>query len=443
MKAVYLFFLLLLNTLISYTQTDLAVQIKRQFDSLSSDFIDRVYSPCSISVENIPYIYGDGMSYILEAYLNLYETTHEKDYLIKFINYAICMQENRQDVRGISPNPRWTIDPMMYHDGLICWPMSHFCYLILTQDSLLSAQALPMNATAKYYNNTFNLRFKTYGDVAIWLKNKTIETMDWYTFPSAKNGYKTYWGDNKRCYTPNQNPGRTTRAQAVNMQAGFACALYYLSQTDLHFNGFEKACAIASAYKGNYILKKALIPPNFLLTRKKIPVLQLTNKNAYLWGTNGWRAIPPKEEKGGLNAYEDISHGIQSLFYPLLIQNKLKMNGKFIIDSLDMLRFRNTFVYHVYAGDSLGVPQFHSDIDGDDFVKYDQRFNGINRFDIRCLTWMPLHQFDKDASTTPQLFDIVMRFYTKKVATNEVKITTGMDFLGLAYVVAAQWKKVN
>lgn len=102
-----------------WTQTNATYPIKEQYDKRNTDFVDKGYDPCNICPSNIPGNYGDGMSYVLESYIKMYETTKDKAYLIKFIINSICMQENRQDTRGATSDPRWAYDPSMYLDGLI------------------------------------------------------------------------------------------------------------------------------------------------------------------------------------------------------------------------------------------------------------------------------------------------------------------------------------
>ena len=419
-------------------QSNATYPIKEQYDKHNTDFVDNVYNPCNISPSNIPNTYGDGMSYVLESYIKMYETTKDKAYLIKFIINSICMQENRQDTRGVTSNPRWTYG--MYQDGLIIWPMAHFVHQIIVEEPSLYYLPLPQIPNTKITSNAFGETFNTYGDFAQWLRTRTEQTLGWYTYGNASNSFENYWGDDTRCYTPDQDPSSSTRAQQINQQAGFACALFYFGLTNPNTDYLHKAAKIAIAYKGTYTEKH----PGFLgcatPTSHTHPVLDLQSNNSYVWKGNGWREINCGDVQNGDNDYEDISHGVSTLIYPRAINNRLESNNVMLFDDNDMIRFRNTFSFNVYAGTSSSCPQFHSGVDGDDVINYDSDFNGLNTLKVRTLAWMPFYKFDS-YSSTPDVYDIVMNYYACDILNSISNIASGLDFYGLSEVVAAQWDK--
>lgn len=432
----------------SIAQSNATYSIKEQYDKRQNTFIENgSYNPCNVGSvpKDISDLYGDGMSYVLESYIRMYETTKDKAYLIKFILDAICMHEHRRDVLGIDSDPTWGCKSCcngqicMYHDGLIIWPMSHFVHQVIIEEPSLYSLPLPQITNTKITNNLFGATFNTYGDFAQWLRIRTEQTLDWYTYGNSGNGFANYWGDDTRCYIPTTD--HTDRALVINMQAGFASALFYLGITDPNTDYLHKAVQIAKAYKGTYIEKH---PDIFNLclfpSSHTYPVMDLQSNNSYVWKTNGWREITCNDYKEGKNDYEDISHAIQGLIYPRAIHNRLESNSVVLFDDNDMTRFRNTFSFNIYAGNSSGCPHFHSGIDGDDIVNYNSGFNGLDALKIRALSWMPFYKYDS-YSSAPDVYDIVMSYYVCDILNNINNIESGMDFYGLSEVVAAQWDK--
>ena len=430
--------IILYQSNLCFAQNNATYPIKEQYDKRNTDFVDNGYDPCNISPSNIPDTYGDGMSYVLESYMKMYETTKDKAYLIKFIINSICMHENRQDVLGTTNDPRWGYDPSMYQDGLIIWPMAHFVNQVIIEEPALYSLPLPQIPNTKITSNAFGASFNTYGDFAQWLRVRTEQTLDWYTYGNSNNSFANYWGDDTRCYLPSND--HSDRAQSVNMQAGFACALFYFGLTDPNTDYLHKAAQIAIAYKGTYTEKHPGLLGCLTPTSHTYPVLDLQSNNSYVWKTNGWREITCSDYNNGGNDYEDISHGVQTLIYPRAINNRLESNSVVLFDDYDMIRFRNTFSFNVYAGTSSGCPQFHPGVDGDDVINYESNFNGLDALKIRSLAWMPFYKYDS-YSSTPDVYDIVMNYYACDILNSISNVATGLDFYGLSEVVSAQWDK--
>jgi hypothetical protein len=226
------------------------------------------------------------------------------------------------------------------------------------------------------------------------------------------------------------------------MQAGFACALFYFGLTNPNTDYLHKAAQIAIAYKGTYTEKHPGLLGCLAPTSHSYPVLDLQSNNSYVWKTNGWREITCSDYNSGNNDYEDISHGVQTLIYPRAINNRLESNSVMLFDDYDMIRFRNTFSFNVYAGASSGCPQFHSGVEGDDVINYDSSFNGLNTLEIRSLSWMPFYKYDS-YSSSPDVYDIIMNYYACDVLNSISNVATGLDFNGLSEVVSAQWDKLR
>ena len=421
----------------------ISLNIQQQYDEIVTEFVDVRYNPCNITQKNIPEVYGDGMSYILESYLIMYQSTKDENYLLRFINQVICMQENRQDSRGFSLHPRWAVDPSMYHDGLILWPMCHFINQLTIIDSTLLNHELPQNESTKITTNNFKKTFKTYREFTHWLEERTTQTVDWYIYGNANTDFKNFWADDTRCFTPSQNPKKNSRAQAINMQAAFGCALFYLGEATADKYYLQKARKIALAYKGTREEKQSIGPkfnPCLLKATRNLPVLVLLENNSYIWKSYGWRAVNCGDFQNDDNDFEDLSHAIQTLIFPIAISNRLKNEGKFLFGDAEMIRFKNTLTKNVFAGNVDGCPQFHAAIDGDDTLNYNSYFNGFNSSNIRTLSWMSLADFD-ETNADPKLYEIIMNFYQCSVAGNNKIISAGLDIFGLAHVAAACRKR--
>ena len=421
--------------------------IKEQYDKHQQTLVlNGSLNPCNVNHEPcaISNNYGDGNAFILESYIKMYETTGDKAYLLKFVLDAICMQEHRRDFVGIEYTPSWggyccDGNKCLYHDGNIIWAMSHFIYIIKgefgqTRPGIYNEPLPQLDEIVKAEGQAFfNHYWPTYGDFAEWLQILAEQTLDTYTYGSVN-----WWGDDTRCYLP--TPDHTDRAAQVNLQSGFACALYYFWLTDHgHTDYYDKAISIASAYKGTYCVEIPDILGCLGHYHDYLDVLGISN-SSYLWKHNGWRQ-QNCSEYGGTNDYEDMSHAALTMQFPRAINNKLETGGIKYFDDDDMTLFRNTFLFNIYAGeDENGCPQFHPGIDGNDDINYRTEFNGLNSLKTTSLAWMPFYKYDT-YNPPFNVYDIVMKYYTHDILNNINNIVYGNEFLGLSEVVLAQWDK--
>jgi hypothetical protein len=264
---------------------------KEQYDYLHSKqminsyqgVVNHIYSNNPLS----GYAYGESMGYMLESYLNMYETTGDKAYLIKFINETLRIMAWRNTTYRFSLVGSGNV----YMDGLLLWPMAHFANLVLYQHSYLQSVVIPSNLV-NIQTSTFSPNILpsqsvyTYGYIAHWLIQKQVETID------AVNTY--HWIGNTKGYKKESDDNFPME---INMQAGFGGALLYLGQLSSNVSAYSglnsyltKGAALARLYKSNIYLpdKCNCIPQPYIYNE---PLLRLESNNSYWWYHRGWRIV--------------------------------------------------------------------------------------------------------------------------------------------------------
>ena len=248
--------------------------LKEQFDAYN-DFRASLYSPCTQSPNTDQDAFGDGMSVILEAYINMYQTTKDKPYLYKFIAESLCMIENRHDyaIPLDEDIPRWS--QHMYHNGNIIAGFARFVHFVKIEEPALYSEELYPFAQLTGAND-FALTFTTFGEYADWLQDRCGETIWWF----ITNGY---WDDDYG-FASESSLGVT--ATDVNQQAGFARSLLFIGLTSGETSFLDKAMIIANLYKSNVVINDPCesIPYNE-------PMLLTTSENSYWWYQYMWGII--------------------------------------------------------------------------------------------------------------------------------------------------------
>ncbi len=145
-------FCLTIVALDAYAQSP--VPVKEHFDKIHAVRVDPYQSYAD------PFITGNLLSWVLAAYMRMYQATGDKAYLIKFVNQCVRIQAGRQD--ALHPGnsaypPKWTLESDLacgegdgaiectYFNSLLLYPMSEFVYMVLADDDL-RLQALPDTA---------------------------------------------------------------------------------------------------------------------------------------------------------------------------------------------------------------------------------------------------------------------------------------------------------
>jgi hypothetical protein len=413
---------------------------------------------------NIAGTFGDSYCYILESNLNMYEATRDKAYLIKFIIGAIDVMEHRRDIIGIDPDqPKWGADnientgyPSAYHDGNILRSLCRFVYLVHVQEPQLEVIPLPQiaNINNNFFSINFGQTFLTYGDFANWLSLKADETIVYYLY-----GSNNHWYDNIYClikkpdipvydfphYASDEKP------MEVNKQAGFGAALFYLGTSHPNTDYINKSRTMAGRFKG-YRNDQADCNQNtqggYTATT---PVIEyMAGTDSYKWMGCGWRPQSCEQQEDtdngveGAEDYEDISHLVQTLTFPMTIYDELVDGGNnlYFAGNDEMLKIRNAFTRNIFAGYNVsGCPDFHAGMDGDDIIFYRPAYSGLNTLSFAALNLIALYKFDQ-FGTSPNAYDISMDYYGCAIDNDifaEFTQGGGMYIAGVSEVVKAQW----
>ncbi len=402
--------------------------------------------------------------WIMESYLNLYETTKDKAYLIKFINFSAFAMNKRRDAiaslvsqqNKLFPNdiypPKWTLESdnpeSLYFNTLVTYPMAKFIYLVRSDNDLYEE---PINTNCIHIsdlNSAYDLysapysapTFLTFGDYTNWLGKRIEETL-WYL-----NEY--YWDDNLGHV---KHYGDDVAAE-LNFQSLFATLYLYMyrihTQTNLP-NGFGYY-ALSTSYMYNKLDKLAdLYQGTFLCNNSNtsVNVFCDINEGAYAWGHWGWKNIDCDDY-----LYEDVSHGAMDAIFPMADY----YTGQDFFPTSFYEKFHDTFTKNIYVSES----RFYNTVWGTDdgmteggVINQCDHITTIlgnstsNFFWAEILNWMPLQEWDSPGNT---IYDpLLLHVYKLKnltftaYADYPCRLTNdlgGQSFLGLSQVVKAQWE---
>lgn len=391
-------------------------------------------------------IFGDGLSKVLEGYISMFEATGDKDYLNRFVWQSLCIMRKRHDIHPLSTNknPRWANDPQMYHDGYIIAAFSRFIHNIkFLNPQLIDEPIFQIDEINPNYHslnscncNIFGITFSTYGQYAYWLLERTKETFNWF----VENGY---WC-NKLGFK--QLP-KHINAEVINRESGFVRAALFIGLADNDTILIEKARKISNMYKSNVTFYD---PCNDTLFNQ--PLFRTLPNNSFWWYFNG-RRIPYHScnrwkfpfffsRVPSINRYtlyvEDISHGSISVLAPIDFF-KFLPNSNFT--KQDMIKFRNTFTKNIFVEDNLS----NSGVDGSigRTCIAPTHEEGYRRGSI--FFWAFLTEFDELANSKPNVYNILMEEYAKRLANFNRRpsgywIATNK---GHAELVNAQWQREN
>ena len=402
---------------------------------------------------------GNSESWRLLSFLNLYEATNDKAYLIKFINLTIKIQNARQD--KLHPNnsaypPKWTLDTdndcgknnngieCTYFNSLLIYPMAKFVNMVIQNPGLYNTN-LPLSIVLEEQMQPTST-ILGYGDFALWLGARVEETILYMNIGYWDNAY----GIKKTGKNNDDLPAD------INMQAPYGCALLYMGLTNTNFGyGNNRATflyqaqIIASHIKGNININSCNASYHFPLLRT-----MANNNNSYFWYHRGWRLEKENcflaPDKPSVVKYielvEDVSHGAMDLWFVKAcyeVQLAPCNTCTPYFTSTEMERFRNTFTKNIYYTNATGG-HFHNTVNG-----LDNGFAGGEDCVPYCPTdfywkevtnWMPLYQFD--GNSLPNVYDVLLQHTIGVISpTNTNPIVGGQGFLGLSEVIKAQWDK--
>ena len=387
--------------------------------------------------------FSDRSSWLLLSYINLYESTKDKGYLIKFINHSILCQRYRQD-QAYSPNshpPKWTLEiqsggESTYLNGLLLYPMAKFIFLVMS-DPHLRNSPLPIGQ-----NQTNNL-----------ILTPVLNGMPDYGIPNTQSYFHFAWWLGYRveqslaylnAYRWKNNLGflkdyNSTRASHLNWNSVYASALLYMGLNFLYnplYSNFgfdpdrhlyiQKADIIGQYYHG---LQQIQGGPSR-------PVLIDWFNASYSWMHAGWRNKTINDP----DLQEDLAHGAMDLFFPI----ESFENGTPFFTHYDMGKFKRALTKNIYYTDPLGI-HFRNTVSGSN-CGYDGNHpcpstpTPSDIFWAEVLNWMPLYKFDDNSQ--PKVYDILTAHAGNLLNHPVKKFLSGYQgLLGLSYVVKAQWDK--
>ncbi|HOK37627.1 MAG TPA: hypothetical protein P5538_07620 [Bacteroidales bacterium] len=443
----HIIFILLLNILglQSFSQNTFeSINIKEDFDYYNWDW-PRKYSLYTIDPNKDWNTFGDGLSKVLDGFIDLFIATKDKAYLYKFILQSLCIIENRNDINPYAEarTPKWTeTDQSTYADGYITASFAKFIFLVRVIDSSLINTPLyqfeeldPEKYTENTkYCNFSGIKFNSFGEYADWLEKRTRETIDFFV-------YGGLWDYNRGILQP---PGEEL---VINMQTGFARTLLFLGLSTDNPEYLLMADTLAYLHQSTV---------RFYDRCEKIryenPVFILNPKNdSYWWYHNGWRlaytscrkfSIRRSPSYVGYTKYiEDVSHGKIVMMFPYEYL-KFRQNQNYF-SSTDMRRFRNTFVYNLYDYGNYKIA-----VDGSVGTTYAEEKYNAERLEIikktNAIAFANFAEFDYPDDTL-KVLDITMKEYKEQL--NNLNLTPrwygGQKSLDHAQMVLYQWTYYN
>jgi hypothetical protein len=401
------------------------LSLKEDYDAFTQQLVAN-YKPCTLSTDNDHTVFGDGMAYILDGYLSMYETTGDKDYLYKFMLQSLCMMENRHDFSGISAEPRW--GNLTYEEGNINGIFAKFVHFIKIKNKALDT--IQLHPFPEFSNAVFDVTFETFGDYADWLYLKVDEALSWF----INNGY---WSDNWGFL---EKPN-TTSSLIINKHIGFARAVLFMGLCG-NKNYESKSKTIESLF-----FKEVEFFDRHKIKSYKAPLFIESDNGGYWWYHFGWTEVRKKRKirfkwsKGApsIEKYtsfiEDISHGAIVAMYPL---DQWMNNPNTRFNQLELIKFHKTFTQNVYDGNG----GFFNAVNGTDNPISDNYCTTCphNYHALKSLMYASYAKFDGVVGQD-SVYPILMDYYKKNIDSVSglpAGYCCGMNY-GHAELVGVQW----
>ncbi|MBI3501624.1 MAG: T9SS type A sorting domain-containing protein [Bacteroidetes bacterium] len=403
---------------------------------------------------------GDYYALILLTYLNLYKTTGDKAYLIKFINDCIEIQQLRYDESNQMTGqnvPYWTCYCILdnngdnwaaarYIDGRVIYPMAEFVYMVNYPSSPYYQElhnTIVPAATALISNNNFGINFSNYSFsvFASWLDFKVRETIN---LINAEE-----WGDGGIQKINGDRP------LPANMQSTYAAALLLIGLVENIQDYQDKAFHISQEYKSSidyFRDDNCEFGPSKCFSSDFLEVNAASN--SYYWSDAGWscnqhnHCSTKRCSDCDWHVKEDINHAVFTLIFPRAVYNTGQVWG---FSSDDMVRFHNTLTRNIYVGsNSSQTGFFWANVQGGNDLTSD----GIDQtLDHTAFAYMPFYKFDGLYGSQQSVYDILMPFYSYLLSGYSsasspnhnffMHHAPGTLFYGLSEIVSAQWNKEN
>lgn len=394
------------------------------------------------------YKYPEAVGQLQLGYMQMYRTTKDKAYLVKFINIALrAMAWRRENYHFTDPS---VVGSALYKNGVLLWAWSDFIHLLSVEEPELAqveinedllpipSSTIPGNIIPVAYRSTF-------GTVAQWLLGRSRETLETIL--------ATQWSDDQAL--------GAGIIHGLNQEAVFGAAMLNLGHV---------ASVTGDPTMMSYLDKGALMLRKFRYPSEDdrcacvlgLPVLLNNTNNSYFWYHDGWS----HPRRPGFCIYvdcngasgiahqdldltdrhefmEDISHGVYDMELPRLANlYNVYTGGSEPFTDGDMVKFRNAFTTQI-AQPFQGSWGFCSGVYGCDALVGVYEGHGFNYYRKDAMAWMFLHEWDEAAGAEPGpgVYEILTTFYTSDLYQHPIEITSGFAYWGLAQLVAAQWER--
>ncbi|MEZ4756918.1 MAG: hypothetical protein R2817_08835 [Flavobacteriales bacterium] len=395
------------------------------------------------------YKYPEAVGQLQLGYMQMYRTTKDKAYLVKFINIALRAMAWRRENYLFTDGTIY--GSTLYKNGVLLWAFSDFIHLLSLEEPELQSsplvETLLIIPTSTIPENIIPVAARsTYGSVAQWLLARSRETLD--------HILASHWSEEEVLRGGDVIKG-------LNQEAVFGSAMLNLG-------------SIAASTGNNdmlgYLEKGALMLRKFRNQGEDdrcncilgLPVLLNNTNNSYYWFHDGWShslrdgicfyidcdgatgiANNERDLSSRHEFMEDISHGVYDMELPRLsnIYN-IYTGGSEPFTDIDMIKFRNAFTTQI-AVPYQGSWGFCSGVYGCDALVGVDEGVGFNYYRKDAMSWMFLHEWDDaiGAEPGPGVYEILTTFYSTDIFPNPIDITSGFTYWGVAQVVAAQWER--
>lgn len=378
---------------------------------------------------------------ILQSYLRMYETTHDKAYLNKFIKHSYGIQLRRSS----TPADWFPIigqDQRMLYGGSLLNPMAEFVYIVKSDNNLSNTNLLPGLIPSSLSNPTQTIL--GYGDYANWLQGRVAQSLDYFisdfwlddedVFTNSAFSSFTF-GQNSFCSSGVNPCVNCPKWAAINFQAGYAASLFYIGNVDPLYTDYTA--------KAEHIV-----------THFKNLVIEYYPNQSYTWfhNENQWHC--------GNLFREDVTHGSMDIQIPLVAY---KLYGNGLYQPSEMNKFAHTFTYNIW--DRNNNQGFRNNVYGTNMDCSDDQSlctgsilieNGPSNFygPGEVLGWMPLYTFDDFGAEPDDIYTVLITQAVKLLnddpsaflpdnycASTTHNLSGAQSMCGLSEVTKAQWDK--
>lgn len=426
-KVSQLLVLLVTMLSISYSQSETCKYVEL-YDQLYHNLVEQRYKVLDTNNKRKSDVYGDGMSYAMVADLIMFETTHDEKYLNRYLTHSAAILNYRKDRLDSNDNPRWSNHPSMYQDGLILWSYAYFIDAVMVKKSIDENVQIPISAAP--FLEIFEAKPKTIRELVPLYYSELLTTLSYYEkfWYGPKVGLKIY-------------AERGARPASLNFQSAFGATYYYLGTAMNNSSFIQKAHEFALLHRSTVrdmpnCIFGTPVPP---FSKRK--VLEITDDSCLVFMHWGWRPSKCKRDFEA-NWYDDISHAIQSLIFPISVHNRFKSeNGSYYFSDNDMILLHNTFTKRIFAGYNQSCPEFNNTIIGDSIVRFAHYLSGFNTLAIRSISYSFLIPYDDNPRTSGLKINKILKdFLETECFKTVVPLLAGMDLFGLAMFIRENQK---